>query len=268
MDHRQRLASPDLIRGQRGAHPHPPRSELRTCGQRDCRARGMVALSLGLAATAGATDVLGLTQLGGAFASVMTGNLVLLAASLPEQDGARAIGLAIAVGAWIVGVALATAVTRRAAGAFVETWSGRVLVALGLELAILVALLLGWAMTGGTPHGGLRELLLALATLAMGTQTGSYRSVPRSMTSTTYFTGTLAGVVAELVAGRVARYDLAILAALAVGAVGASLLVATVTEWAPALPVALLVVVLAGAWRSSACERRDRLTAGNSVALP
>ena len=227
----------------------------------------MVALSLGLAATAGATDVLAVTQLGGAFASVMTGNVVLLGASLPERNGARAIGLALAVGAWVVGVALATALTRRPAGDLVETWSGRVLMMLGLELVILVALLVGWAMTGGAPRGGLRELLLASATLAMGTQTGSYRSVPTSMTSTTYFTGTFTGVVAELVVGRLARDDLAMLAALAAGAVGASVLVATVTAWAPALPVALLTAVLAGAWRSSIRERRDRSATGSSVAL-
>jgi uncharacterized membrane protein YoaK (UPF0700 family) len=53
----------------------------------------------------GGTDVLALTRLGGVFASVMTGNLVLLCLSAARTSGTLAGHTAVAIGGYVVGVA-------------------------------------------------------------------------------------------------------------------------------------------------------------------
>src|SRR4051795_462481 len=59
-----------------------------------------------LAVVSGATDAIGLLALGGAFTSVMTGNLVLLGVSASSTDGVLAVAAGGAILAFCTGAAL------------------------------------------------------------------------------------------------------------------------------------------------------------------
>lgn len=202
--------------------------------------------SVALTVVTGAMDAITFTRLGDVFSSVMTGNLVLLGVSAGRADGALAVHVAVAVAGFVGGVLLAGTITgppARVAG----RWPPRVSAALAVELALLAGFSAGWAAGSGRPDGTGQLVLLLLAATAMGVQTGAVRAIGITGLSTTYLTGTLAGILATLVTdGRLQRRSLVILAALIVGAAVAALLVVHVPTAAPALPVALLLVVLVG----------------------
>ena len=66
--------------------------------------------------TSGVLDAVGFLGLGGVFASVMTGNLVLLGLSGGTRDRSLAVHAAVAIGCYVVGVAVGTRVVRADAG--------------------------------------------------------------------------------------------------------------------------------------------------------
>jgi uncharacterized membrane protein YoaK (UPF0700 family) len=130
-----------------------------------------------LALAAGYLDGLALLYLGGIFASVVTGNLVLVgvaAATDPHHLTGAAVRAALAVAAYTATVALARRIP-----------PARCLVA---ELAALCTLCGGWVIAGHDPHGTTQLPLLALATIATGLQAAALRDAD---TPTTYLTGTL-----------------------------------------------------------------------------
>ncbi|WP_203713942.1 DUF1275 family protein [Asanoa siamensis] len=189
---------------------------------------------LSLAACAGAVDLIAIVGLGGAFASVVTGNLVTVGLGIGSTSDHAFAAPAVAVGAYAAGVALALWVPR-------FRWPGHLLV----ELALLGALTGGWIATDGEPGRTNRLLLLAAGSLAMGLQSVVARWLHES---TTYLTGTLTGAVHDLVTGKRGQRAAAVgqLAALTAGAtVAAALLVAA--RWSvPLLALFLLVVAMLG----------------------
>jgi uncharacterized membrane protein YoaK (UPF0700 family) len=62
-----------------------------------------------LAGTSGALDALGFLALGGVFASVMTGNLVLLGLGAGTRNGGLAVHAVVAIGGYSLGVAIGAA---------------------------------------------------------------------------------------------------------------------------------------------------------------
>jgi uncharacterized membrane protein YoaK (UPF0700 family) len=84
----------------------------------------------------------------------------------------------------------------------------------------------------------------------MGLQSAAVRGLGTTV-STTYLTGTLTGVVASLVAKQPSRHfdhrSVAVLTAVAVGAVVGGVLIVTAPAVLPALPLATLTVVIAAA---------------------
>ncbi|MGH9103636.1 MAG: YoaK family protein [Acidimicrobiales bacterium] len=206
--------------------------------------RQAMALAVALTLATGATDVISYTRLGGAFSSVMTGNLVLLGLSAGRRDAALATNVALAIGGYVAG-ALAGS---RIAGVPAEgrpTWPARVSVTLGAELAVLGGLLAGWTASGPKPAGGAQLGLLAGAATAMGMQSAAVRAVGIAGLSTTYLTGTLTGVLASLVSAKgIPWHSIALLLALVLGAAGGGLLVVGAAGFAPVLPVVVLAAVL------------------------
>src|SRR3954463_2916464 len=86
-----------------------------------------------LAVVSGATDAIGLLALGGAFTSVMTGNMVLLGVSVASGDGRLAASSGLAILAFCAGAALGA----RLAGSPRSgdgLWPRPVTVALAVEL--------------------------------------------------------------------------------------------------------------------------------------
>lgn len=191
----------------------------------------------GLAACAGATDLLAVVTHGGAFASVVTGNLVLVGYSVVRTDVSFLVRPATAVAGFAVGVA-----------AWLLLWRTRpraLVTQLGAELALLVAVAAGWLLTDGRPVTAAGIALLAGAGAAMGAQSAVSL---RLGAATTYLTGTLTRVIADLLAGRRGRQGAALreIGALIAGAATTGLLLLHLRWAAPLLPVLLLGLAIAG----------------------
>ncbi|HEX2072890.1 MAG TPA: YoaK family protein [Geodermatophilus sp.] len=200
-----------------------------------------------LAVVSGATDAIGLLALGGAFTSVMTGNLVILGVSASSADGTLAIASGGAILAFCAGAALGA----RLAGAPMTgdpVWPRPVTVALTVELGLLTAYAVGWWVTGGEPGPVLTLALLFTMSAALGIQSSTVQRFGVSGMSTTYLTGTLTTVVIRLASGRGLRESRAsveiLLGLIAGAAAGAGLLIVAPLA-APALQLAALGGVVA-----------------------
>jgi uncharacterized membrane protein YoaK (UPF0700 family) len=189
-----------------------------------------------LAACAGATDVLALTGLGGAFASIITGNLVIAGRSLAVGRPGDAVSGAVAVAGFGAGVALWAL--------WLRFRPGSLLVLLLAELVVLAGVTAGWMASDALPNPVLARALLGLASLAMGGQSVVATSL---RTATTYLTGTLAGAVIGLTTGRRAGLLPALrqLGALIAGAAGAAAVFRASRSLLPMVALACLVLALA-----------------------
>ncbi len=226
------------------------------------RGTSVLVLAVTLTVVAGATDVASFTRLGGAFASVMTGNLTLLGLATARASGSLATHILVALAGYILGVALGTRAGQWSSrGAL---WATAVTVVLLLELVAYAGLAVGWELTGSSPSGGVQFALLADATFAMGMQATALRRFDATL-STTYLTGTLTASIASLITtrnGRQNRLDISVLIAHAAGATAAGLLLLTAPAAVPALPLAALVAVIASQSRSTASSLAGRAHAG------
>jgi uncharacterized membrane protein YoaK (UPF0700 family) len=203
-----------------------------------------------LAVVSGATDAIGLLALGGAFTSVMTGNMVLLGVAASSGDGARAASSGFAILAFCAGAALGA----RLAGSAQQgdrVWPRPVTVALTVELVFVAAYAAAWWATGGNPGQHLALPMLLCTAVALGIQSSTVQRFGVSGMSTTYLTGTLTTVVIRLASGRGVRevwHSIEILLGLVAGAAAGAALVLLAPMFAPALQlVALGAVVLVGA---------------------
>lgn len=201
----------------------------------DVKARQLTWLVVLLTLTTGATDVATFMRLGQVFASVMTGNLVLLGLGIGRSISGLAQHAGIAIGGYVVGAALGTAVTHWGRTYGLSS-SRRTALSLSLELALLGAFTGGWEVTGGRPAGADVLVLLALATVGMGIQSATVMRLGVPGLSTTYLTGTLTSVVSSVVTRTFepgfAR-SAAVLAAIAFGAGVGAALVASAPAAAP-----------------------------------
>lgn len=192
----------------------------------------------------GATNVAAFTRLGGVFASVMTGNLVVLGYAAEQLSLTLAAHTVIAFAGYVAGVAAGARLvpTGRA-----PAWRmHRVVPVLLVEIVLLTGFTVGWELTGTRPHGVSQLVLLGVAAAAMGTQSAAARGLS-SRVSTTYLTGTLTTVVAALVTPgdkRVQWREAWQILALASGAALGGLVLAVAPAALPALPIAAIMVVI------------------------
>src|SRR3954447_26458050 len=188
-----------------------------------------------LAGVSGATGAIGMLALGGAFTSVMTGNMVLLGVAASSADGALAASSGLAILAFCAGAALGA----RLAGIPVAgdpVWPRPVTVALGVEFALFAAYAVGWWVTGGDPGRGLALVLLLCTAVGLGIQSSTVQRFGVSGMSTTYLTGTLTTVVIRLATGRATRevwHSVEVILGLLVGAVASTLLIRHTPLMAP-----------------------------------
>ena len=213
------------------------------------RHHALVAL---LAVTSGSLDALGFLALGGVFASVMTGNLVLLGLGAGTRSGSLSAHALVALAGYVVGVTVGARATRAGqspAGRSMVApgWSRRLHALVAVELALVVAFAVGWE-TVRSRHSVVAQLvLIALAAGAMGLQSATMRVSTGSSRSTTYLTGTLTGAVMALAGGSRPRDewpDLTVLAAALAGAVLAGAVLTARSSIAPVVPLAALVGAL------------------------
>jgi uncharacterized membrane protein YoaK (UPF0700 family) len=203
-----------------------------------------------LAVVSGATDAIGLLALGGAFTSVMTGNMVLLGVAASSADGTLAASSGFAILAFCAGAALGA----RLAGSAQKgdrVWPRSVTVTLAVELVFMAAYAAAWWAAGGDPAPGLALAMLLSTAVALGIQSSTVQRFGVSGMSTTYLTGTLTTVVIRLASGRSVRevwHSVEILLGLVAGAAAGAALVLLAPLLAPALQlVALGAVVVVGA---------------------
>ncbi|ROO84555.1 uncharacterized membrane protein YoaK (UPF0700 family) [Actinocorallia herbida] len=199
-----------------------------------------------LAACAGATDLLAVATLGGAFAGIVTGNFVNAAWGVTARDAARVVPAVVAVVAFAVGAAVWARVWRRPEGSL--TWP------LVCELCLLLVVGVGWLAAGGEPGPWASSALLALASAAMGGQSVTALRLP---VVTTYMTGMLTVGVRDLVAGKADRGALVRqIGALALGAALGGCLLLLHSPLVAVLPAFLLACALALHLRHDALANR------------
>ena len=201
------------------------------------------ALVVVLTFVTGCADAIGFLALGGAFSSVMTGNMVLLGVSAGTTDGALASASGGAIASYVMGVLLGS----RIAGVPSPrdgAWPRAVTRALAVELSVLLLFSAGWEVTLTDRPPRVQLTLLLVAAAALGIQSSAVQRFGVSGLSSTYLTGTLTTLIGGFAARRPlpvllpsVRVLLALMAGAAAGAV--------VARDLPALSPALLIVPLA-----------------------
>jgi uncharacterized membrane protein YoaK (UPF0700 family) len=216
--------------------------------RRDC-------LLVALTFAAGCVDGISYLGLGRVFTANMTGNAVLLGLAIGQTEELRVVHAAVALGFFILGVMLGA----RLVGGGQERilWSRRITFALAVEFVLLGGFAVAWWIIGAEPAGSELDVLIAMAALAMGLQSAAARRCAVSGVSTTYITGTLTGLMAELAAFAGAPSDwgrlIGVLAALVAGAVVGGLAHIHFPVWSAIVPAAVLgmVVIVAAGLHSS-----------------
>jgi len=236
--------------------PGRRRPVLRDTVLRDTVLRDLLLVVLTVAT--GCADATCFLHLGQAFASVITGNLVLLGLSAAKGTGAIAAHAGIALGGYAAGVLAGAPIAREHEQRIpaASLWPARVTACLAVELAVLAAFSAGWEAAGGRPAGAGQMILLAGAGVAMGMQSAAVRRLGQF--STTYLTSTLTGVLAGLMTG--ARPDglgrsLGVLAAIAAGAASGAVVADAAPAWLPLLlltPVAAVIAASRALFRPEA----------------
>ncbi|MEH0932432.1 YoaK family protein [Micromonospora sp. CPCC 205558] len=202
----------------------------------------------------GSADALGFLSLGGAFASVMTGNMVLLGLSTGRGEADLALTSGCAIVSFIVGV-LAGARVVGSAQPHDPVWPRRVTWALVLELSVFVVFAVVWEVTLRTPDARVHLALLMLSAVALGVQSSAIQRFGVPGLSSTYLTGTLTSLIAG-VAARSPWADLRpkaqVLLALMVGAGVGALVALHLPVVAPALLIVPLGLVIMASARMRA----------------
>lgn len=199
-----------------------------------------------LAVNSGATDAIGFLALGGAFTSVMTGNMVLLGTATAAFHGTAVAHIGTAIVCYIGGCAIGAAIagTPRADD---TVWPPAVTRALVVEAVLVVGYAVGWWAAGTRPSSGVQLVLLSLSAIALGIQSSAVQRFGVSGLSTTYLTGTLTTIVIRVVSGRPVRevaHSGQILLGLVGGAAAGAALVAHVRSLTPVVQLSSLALVL------------------------
>ena len=214
---------------------------VRTQSQERRRDALMVALTM----VSGATDAIGFLLLGGAFTSVMTGNLVLLGIAGGRQE----LALALHTGAAFAGYATGSFVGAHIAGHPEDsqpTWPRTITLALTVEFALFTVFALWWEFGSGHVAGHATYALLAINATALGIQSSAVIRFGIPGLSTTYLTGTLTQVLGTLTrrSAHLPKRSVAVLVALVGGALIGALVSTSWPRGAPFVPIAILGTVL------------------------
>lgn len=195
----------------------------------------------------GSADALGFLSLGGAFASVMTGNMVLLGLSAGRGEAELALTSGSAIVSFIAGV-LAGARLAGAAQPDDPVWPRRVTGALVLELLVFVVFLVVWEVNLANRSEHVDLALLMLSAAALGVQSSAVQRFGVPGLSSTYLTGTLTSLIAGVAARKPwpsLRPKTHVLLALMGGAAVGALVALRLPALAPALLIVPLGFVIA-----------------------
>jgi uncharacterized membrane protein YoaK (UPF0700 family) len=229
--------------------------------------------------TAGCLDALSFLGLEHVFVANMTGNTVLFGLAIAQGDWLGTLRSLIAMLGFSLGALGGTLLVERNYEQNDGRWSRQVLLALGIEAALLLAFALGWPLVNAkrTLHP-VADALLALASLAIGEQSAVVLSLGVPGVSTTYITGTITTLMASLgrrlfvdiqkppavarrIDAQVERLKPLRMAAVwltyIVAAICAGLSVLHLTWLAPYLPLLAILTVLIGALTSLQSKTKE-----------
>jgi uncharacterized membrane protein YoaK (UPF0700 family) len=211
---------------------------------------------LALTFAAGCVDALSYLGLSRVFTANMTGNAVLLGLAIGQTEELQVAHSSAAIVGFVLGVLTGA----RLVGPTRErvVWSHRITLALGLECAVLFAFAAGWWLADPSSRGAGLIGLILLSGLAMGIQSAVARRLAVPGVSTTYVTGTITSLVAELTSASGVTGDrrrmTAVIGAMIAGAVIGGVAQAYVhpaAGFVPAVVVAAVVVAIGGIRRAT-----------------
>ena len=203
------------------------------------RLRARDGLLLVLTLASGAVDAVCFLGLGHVFTAVVTGNLVLLGLGLGQADWAAVARSATAVGGYLIGVLAFARLLPRATRA--DPWPRRAAYAVIVEALLQLGVAVTWLLLGGDPPGGVVFPLIGAYGIAMGTQSAVAQAVAVRGISTTYVTGTLTGLITDLLVRRPGgrRHRALVILSVPLGALATALFLHLYRPAAPFLPFAL-----------------------------
>jgi uncharacterized membrane protein YoaK (UPF0700 family) len=202
-----------------------------------------------LTVSSGAIDAISFLALGKVFSAFMTGNIAFLGLQVAGAGGPGAVAILAALIGFAVGVYLSTRIVDASEGSIM--WSGRVTVALGLSLIAHAVFLAVWFGNSGQPSDAVIPVLLASWAVAMGMQSAAVRRLHVDGVFTTAATATvifLAGDLTDWSATVAERRRLtSVLVSLLIGSTAGGLLLVHSRLYAPLLPLAITIAVVAAA---------------------
>ncbi|WBB68493.1 YoaK family protein [Micromonospora sp. WMMD812] len=226
------------------------------------RPRRRHALVVVLTFLTGSADAIGFLALGGAFSSVMTGNMVLLGLSAGRGDAELAVTSGCAIASFIVGVLAGARLAGRAEPDD-PVWPRRVTRALVLELLVFLVFLVVWEATLRDRAEQVDLALLMLSAAALGIQSSAVQRFGVPGLSSTYLTGTLTSLIAGVAVRspwRSLRPNAHVLVSLVTGAAVGALVARHLPALAPVLLIVPLVLVIAAASRLAGKRSTDAPT--------
>lgn len=150
-----------------------------------------------LAFTSGFIDAISFLGLA-VFASVMTGNTVLLGLAIGTGNIPLGLGALVALAGYIGGVVLGTRIVDQ--GIIPQkVWPDTVTRAFVIEALVLLMLVIGGFFAGSKPSIPVLYTFVVFASIAMGVQSAAVNALGVSGISTTYITGTWTSLVSSLV---------------------------------------------------------------------
>ena len=201
---------------------------------------------LALTFAAGCVDALSYLGLSHVFTANMTGNAVLLGLAIGQTQELQVAHSTAAIVGFVGGVVMAAKLVGPPRDRVV--WSSRITFALALEFVVLLVFAVGW-LVGSRASGHGLLVMIVLSGLAMGIQSAVARRLAVPGISTTYITGTITALVAELtsVSGAVGerRRMTAVIGALVAGAITGGLMLVYARRAAAFVPALVVAAVLA-----------------------
>jgi uncharacterized membrane protein YoaK (UPF0700 family) len=210
--------------------------------------------STGLGFLAGYVDTLGFVALFGLFTAHVTGNFVLIGASLTRESNSGLLIKFMAFPAFIIGIAIVRLLVMKCA-----SYPNRIRVA-QTAISIQLCLLIGFMATGihATPIGNEQTPFLIfcgmLGAAAMGVHSAYTRLLMTHLPPTSMMTGNVTQIVLDVLELILGKGDASIreriskffwpMAAFGIGAIGAAMCYVQFGFWALLLPIAILVGLL------------------------
>jgi uncharacterized membrane protein YoaK (UPF0700 family) len=218
--------------------------EMGALAAEDLRDLLLILLTFG----AGAVDAISFLGLGRVFTGNMTGNIVLLGLAAGRAAGSEVTRSAVSLVAFSAAVFGVWWASRRVRE---DRLPAEVLAAFALEALAQAGLLAGWLLSSARPGGALEAVLVGLSAVAMGLQSAAVTRLGVRGITTTYVTGTLTGLISEVVTLSGSRRDWIrrglVLVALLAGAACAAVLLLHARRFAPVLPLAVTALAAVGA---------------------